>query len=151
MRSVVLLIFYFKCFTGSTPGTPKLSQLPVRAPQKVKAMVANIPVGSYEGGGRGKEREREKDREREREREREKERERDAVASGHFSFDPESPSTHPAEDPPSSDRPQEISSAADSSDTRNRESAITKEVRVTSHTNVICEQKVVNSKCLCDL
>ncbi|XP_044064775.1 protein capicua homolog isoform X2 [Siniperca chuatsi] len=111
-----------------TPGsTPKLTQLPVRTPQKVKATVANIPVGSYEGGGRGKEREREKDREREREREWEKEREREAAATSHFSFDPESPATHPAEEPPSSDRPLEGSSAADSSDTRNRESTTTKE------------------------
>ncbi|XP_039973398.1 protein capicua homolog isoform X2 [Xiphias gladius] len=120
---------------GSTPGTPKLTPLPVRTPQKVKATVANIPVGSYEGGGRGKEREREKDREREREREREKEREREreAAANSHFSFDPEpvgqtgSPSTHPAEEPPSSDRPLEGSSAADSSDTRARESTTNKE------------------------
>ncbi|KAM8734157.1 protein capicua homolog isoform 3-T3 [Acanthopagrus schlegelii] len=121
--------------TGSTPGTPKLTQLPVRTPQKVKATVANIPVGSYEGGGRGKEREREKDREREREkerdrereREREKEREREAAATSHFSFDPESPSTYPTEEAPSSDRPLEGSSAADSSDTRSRESTTTKE------------------------
>ncbi|XP_070823584.1 protein capicua homolog isoform X3 [Chaetodon trifascialis] len=110
---------------GSTPGTPKLTQLPVRTPQKVKATVANIPVGSYEGGGRGKEREREKDRERERERE--KEREREAAATSHFCFDPESPSTHPANELPSSDRPLEGSSAVDSSDTRNRESTTTKE------------------------
>ncbi|XP_038566966.1 protein capicua homolog isoform X3 [Micropterus salmoides] len=109
-----------------TPGgTPKLTQLPLRTPQKVKATVANIPVGSYEGGGRGKEREREKDREREREKERE--REREAAATSHFSFDPESPSTHPAEEPPSTDRPLEGSSATDSSDTRNRESTTTKE------------------------
>lgn len=96
--------------------------------------MANIPVGSYEGGGRGKEREREKDREREREREREKEREREAAATGHFSFDPESPSTYPAEEPPSTDRSLESSSAADSSDTWNRESTTTKEVRGSSHT-----------------
>lgn len=128
---VISVIISSKYFTGSTPGTPKLTQLPVRTPQKVKATVANIPVGSYEGGGRGKERDREKDREREREREREKEREREAAAaaSGHFSFDPESPSTHCAEEPPSSDRPPESSSAGDSSDARNRESTTTKEVR----------------------
>lgn len=119
-------------FSGSTSAAPKLTQLPGRAPQKVKAMVANIPVGSYEGGGRGKERER--DREREREREREKEREREATGNSHFSFDPEpagqagSPSTHPAEDLPSSDRPLEGSSAGDSSDTWNKESTTTKEV-----------------------
>lgn len=136
-----LLILHIKCFTGSTPGTPKLTQLPVRTPQKVKATVANIPVGSYEGGGRGKEREREKDREREREkerdrereREREKEREREAAATSHFSFDPESPSTYPTEEPPSSERPLEGSSAADSSDTRSRESTTTKEVRGMKH------------------
>nr|XP_020466453.1 protein capicua homolog isoform X2 [Monopterus albus] len=108
---------------GSTPGTPKLTPLPVRTPQKVKATVANIPVGSYEGGGRGKEKERDKERERERE----------ATANSHFSFDPEpagqtrSPSTHPAEDLPSSDRHLEGASAGDSSDTRNRESTSTKE------------------------
>uniref|UniRef100_A0A3Q3KGY0 Protein capicua homolog n=1 Tax=Monopterus albus TaxID=43700 RepID=A0A3Q3KGY0_MONAL len=91
----------------STPGTPKLTPLPVRTPQKVKATVANIPVGSYEGGGRGKEKERDKERERERE----------ATANSHFSFDPEpagqtrSPSTHPAEDLPSSDRHLEGASA----------------------------------------
>ncbi|XP_076008721.1 protein capicua homolog isoform X2 [Genypterus blacodes] len=114
---------------GSAPGTPKLAQLPVRTPQKVKATVANIPVGSYEGGGRGKDREREKDRDRERERE--KEREREAAANSHFSFDPEpagqlgSPSTNAAEEPPSSERPMEGSSAFDSPDTRSRESSAT--------------------------
>ncbi|XP_067365541.1 protein capicua homolog isoform X1 [Channa argus] len=114
---------------GSTPGTPKLTQLPVRAPQKVKATVANIPVGNYESGGRGKERDREKDRERERE----KEREREAAANSHFPFDPEppgqmgSPTAHPAEDPPSSDRSLEVSTAVDSSDIWNRESTNTKE------------------------
>ncbi|XP_030605184.1 protein capicua homolog isoform X6 [Archocentrus centrarchus] len=116
---------------GSTPGTPKLTLLPVRIPQKVKATVATIPVGSYEGGGRGKERERDKDRERERERE--KEREREAAANSHFAFDPEpagqtaSPSAHPTEEPASSDRPLEGSSASDSSDSRNKESTTTKE------------------------
>ncbi|KAG7474415.1 hypothetical protein JOB18_008154 [Solea senegalensis] len=115
-----------------TPGTgssPKLTQLPVRTPQKVKATVANIPVGSYEGGGRGKEREREKDREREREREREQE----TAANSHFSFDPEpagqtgSPSTHAADEPPSSDRAMEASSAVDPTDTRIRESTTAKD------------------------
>ncbi|XP_035496858.2 protein capicua homolog isoform X3 [Scophthalmus maximus] len=116
---------------GSSPGTPKLTQLPARAPQKVKATVANIPVGSYEGGGRGKERDREKDREREREKERE--RERDDAANSHFSFDPEpmgqmgSQSTLPVEEPQSSDRPLEGSSVADSSDKRTREITSTKE------------------------
>ncbi|XP_034729974.1 protein capicua homolog isoform X2 [Etheostoma cragini] len=114
---------------GNTPGTPKLTQLPVRTPQKVKATVANIPVGSYEGGGRGKEREREKEREKERERERE----REASATSHFSFEPEvagqtgSPSTHPAEEPPSSERTLEGSCVPDSSDTRHQESTSTKE------------------------
>ncbi|CAB1450640.1 unnamed protein product [Pleuronectes platessa] len=114
---------------GSIPGTSKLTQLPARAPQKVKATVANIPVGSYEGGGRGKEREREKDRERERE----KEREREDAANCHFSFDLEPmgqtgpPSTRPAEEPPSSDRGLDGSSAADPSDTRTRESTTAKE------------------------
>ncbi|CAN9513769.1 unnamed protein product [Ophioblennius macclurei] len=115
---------------GSTPGTPKLTPLPVRIPQKVKATVATIPVGSYDGGGRGKERERDKDREREREREREKE----AAANSHFSFDPEpagqtrSPSAHPSEEPPPPpplpppDRGPEGCGAADSSETKNRES-----------------------------
>lgn len=99
--------------------------------------MANIPVGNYEGGGRGKEREREKEREKEREREREKEREREASANSHFSFDPEpagqmgSPSTHFAEEHPSCNRPLEGSSTVDSSDTRNRESTIIKEVRGT--------------------
>ncbi|XP_031708944.1 protein capicua homolog [Anarrhichthys ocellatus] len=105
---------------GSVPGTPKLTQLPVRTPQKVKATLANIPVGSYEGGGRGKEREREKDREREREKE------RVAAATSRFSFDAEL-AGHPAEEPPSCDRPLEGSSAADSFDTQHRESTTTKE------------------------
>lgn len=102
--------------------------------------MANIPVGSYEVGGRGKERDREKDREREREREREKEREREAAANSHFSFEPEpagqteSPSTHAAEDPPSTDKPLEASSVTDLSDTQNKESTTVKEVRSTSHT-----------------
>uniref|UniRef100_A0A1A8EYB0 Protein capicua homolog n=1 Tax=Nothobranchius korthausae TaxID=1143690 RepID=A0A1A8EYB0_9TELE len=116
------------------PGsTPKLSQLPARVPQKVKATVATIPVGSYDGGGRGKDRDRDKDRDREREREKEKQKERDSAANSHFSFDSEprgqtgSPSAHPAEEPPSSDRPPEGSSTADSSDTRTRESTTTKE------------------------
>ncbi|XP_061530316.1 protein capicua homolog isoform X2 [Phycodurus eques] len=89
----------------STPNTLKLSQLPTRPPQKVKATLASIPVGSYEGGGRGKDREKE----------REKEREREATAAtaasnSHFSFDPEppgpttaSPASHSAEDPASCD------------------------------------------------
>lgn len=57
----------FSLSTGSAPGTPKL--ITARPPQKVKATVANIPVGSYDGGGRGKERDREKEREREKEKE----------------------------------------------------------------------------------
>lgn len=87
----------------------------------MKATVANIPVGSYDGGGRGKDREREK------------ERERDVPANSHFSFEPEatektaSPSAHCAEEPPSSDRPLEGSSASDYAEVRIKE--ITKEVR----------------------
>lgn len=57
----------------------KLPPVPARPPQKIKATVANIPVGCYDGGGRGKERE--KDREKEREREKEKE------SSSCFSFE----------------------------------------------------------------
>lgn len=94
----------------------------------MKATLANIPVGSYEGGGRGKEREREKDRERDKERDKEKERE--AMGGGHFSFDTQSsPSTHPAEEPPS-ERAPESSSTADPSESRSRDG--TKEVRGTS-------------------
>lgn len=129
-------------------------------PQKVKATVATIPVGSYDGGGRGKEKERDKDRERERERE--KEREREAAAKSHFSFEPDpaiqtgSPSTHPNEEPASSDRPLEGSSAADSSDTRNRESTTTKEVHYApafsarlKHPAVVCINCLYVLKCLC--
>uniref|UniRef100_A0A9J8AKP1 Protein capicua homolog n=1 Tax=Cyprinus carpio carpio TaxID=630221 RepID=A0A9J8AKP1_CYPCA len=65
--------------SGSAPGTPKL--ITPRPPQKVKATVANIPVGSYDGGGRGKEREKERDREKEREREKDKE------SGSRFSFE----------------------------------------------------------------
>ncbi|KAM9798037.1 protein capicua homolog [Neosynchiropus ocellatus] len=109
----------------STPGTPKLTQLPVRTPQKVKATVANIPVGNYEAGSRGKEKERD--------REREKEKERDPPSNSHFSFDPEpagrtqSPSTHFAEEPPSFDRPQEGSGAAEAPDAQSRGSTNAKE------------------------
>ncbi|XP_058238770.1 protein capicua homolog isoform X3 [Hemibagrus wyckioides] len=59
----------------------KLPPVPARPPQKVKATVANIPVGCYDGGGRGKERE--KDREKEKDREREKEKD----SSSCFSFE----------------------------------------------------------------
>ncbi|XP_067093832.1 protein capicua homolog isoform X2 [Osmerus mordax] len=92
---------------GSGPGTLKLPQHPVKPPHKVKATVANIPVGSYEGGGRGKERDKERDKE-----------------SSRFSFEAErtaSPSTHPPEEPPSSERPPE--GARDASDPRGKESA----------------------------
>ncbi|XP_048007898.1 protein capicua homolog isoform X2 [Megalobrama amblycephala] len=65
--------------SGSAPGTPKL--ITARPPQKVKATVANIPVGSYDGGGRGKERDKERDREKEREREKDKE------SGSRFSFE----------------------------------------------------------------
>lgn len=129
----LLYSYYFHVF--STGTTPKLSQVPVRTPQKVKATVANIPVGSYEGGGRGKDRDREKDRERDRDRERErerdkereKEREREMAGTGHFSFDPESPSTHSVEEPLSSERPPESLSTMEPADSRN--STTTKEVR----------------------
>ncbi|XP_019896505.2 protein capicua homolog isoform X2 [Esox lucius] len=104
--------------SSSAPGTPKLPQVPARTPQKVKATVANIPVGSYEGGGRGKERE--KDREREREKDRES-----AGTNTSFSFELErsgdsgSPSTH-------SHLSEELPSAeghvpGDNTDTRCRE------------------------------
>lgn len=67
---------------GPFPATiSKLPPVPTRPPQKVKATVANIPVGCYDGGGRGKERE--KDREKEKEREREKEKD----SSSCFSFE----------------------------------------------------------------
>lgn len=131
--------FYILCFyfSGSVPGTPKLSQLPGRTSQKVKATLANIPVGNYEGGGRGKEREREKDRERD------KEKEREAAGSGHFSFDAQSsPSTHPVEEPPS-ERAPESSSTADSSEARSRDGATTKEARGTDTCSpvTICAKK----------
>lgn len=100
------------------PGTPILTQLPVRTSQKVKATLANIPVGNYEGGGRGKEREREK--------------EREAAGSGHFSFDTQSsPATHPMDELPS-ERAPESSGAADVSESRSRDGTTTKEVRGTS-------------------
>ncbi|KAM6968319.1 protein capicua homolog [Aplochiton taeniatus] len=93
---------------GSAPGTPKL---PVRTPQKVKATVANIPVGSYEGGGRGKERERDKEREREKERE----------ANSCFSFDSEA--VGQPEESPCSEKPPEGSSAGDPPDARSKDAA----------------------------
>ncbi|XP_002664857.4 protein capicua homolog isoform X2 [Danio rerio] len=67
--------------SGSAPGTPKL--ITARPPQKVKATLANIPVGSYDGGGRGKEREKDRDRDKEREREKDKD------TSSRFSFEVE--------------------------------------------------------------
>lgn len=60
---------------------PKPPPVPVRPPQKVKATVANIPVGCYDGGGRGKEREKEREKEKDKEREKEKE------SGSLFSFD----------------------------------------------------------------
>ncbi|KAK7147549.1 hypothetical protein R3I94_010160 [Phoxinus phoxinus] len=80
--------------SGSAPGTPKL--ITARPPQKVKATVANIPVGSYDGGGRGKERDKERDREKEREREKDKE------SGSRFSFemDKASETSSPATLPP---------------------------------------------------
>ncbi|XP_062848808.1 protein capicua homolog isoform X2 [Trichomycterus rosablanca] len=56
-----------------TAGISKLPPVPARPPQKVKATLANIPVGCYDGGGRGKEREKDKEKDKEREREKEKE------------------------------------------------------------------------------
>ncbi|KAI1886239.1 hypothetical protein AGOR_G00211940 [Albula goreensis] len=103
--------------TGSAPGTPKLPPVSTRTPQKVKAMVANIPVGSYEGGGRGRERERERDREREREKE---------SSGSRFSFEPEragssgSPLPHPAEEAPV-EGPSEGPSGGDASASRGRD------------------------------
>lgn len=106
-------------FAGSTA---KLAQVPLRTPQKVKATVANIPVGSYEGGGRGKDRERE----RERDKEREKERERESTGlPPHFSFEPDSPATHSTDESASSERPPESSSTAHPCEGRN--STATKE------------------------
>lgn len=104
-----------KHVSGNVPATPKLTQLPVRTSQKVKATLANIPVGNYEGGGRGKERDREK--------------EREAAGSGHFSFDTQSsPATHPMDELPP-ERAPESCGAADSSEPRSRDGATTKEVR----------------------
>uniref|UniRef100_A0A8C7HNT1 Protein capicua homolog n=1 Tax=Oncorhynchus kisutch TaxID=8019 RepID=A0A8C7HNT1_ONCKI len=105
--------------TGSAPGTPKLTQLPVRTPQKIKATVANIPVGNYEGGGRGKEREKNRERERE-----------STGANSRFSFELEHPGksaspsqhTHAAEEPPS-DRPPEGHGPGDNTDTRSTEAS----------------------------
>lgn len=76
----------------SAPGTPKL--ITARPPQKVKATVANIPVGSYDGGGRGKEREKERDREKEREREREKDKDSGSLFT--FEIDKTSETNSPA-------------------------------------------------------
>lgn len=86
--------------------------------------MANIPVGSYEVGGRGKERERERERDKEREKDRERE---SAGPPPHFSFEPESLATHCAEEPPSSERPPESSSTAEPCEGRNSTTA--KEVR----------------------
>lgn len=119
------------------PGTPKLTQLPVRTSQKVKATLANIPVGNYEGGGRGKEREREKDREKERE----------AAGSGHFSFDTQSsPATHPIDELPS-ERAPESSGAADSSESWSRDGTTTKEVKGTADSVMrgrLCRTRVMS-------
>ncbi|KAJ8334396.1 hypothetical protein SKAU_G00400350 [Synaphobranchus kaupii] len=92
---------------GSAYDAPKLPAVAARAPQKVKASVASIPVGSYEGGGRG----------REKEREREREREKDSGRGGHFTFEPErgggagSPLPRPAEEGPSAGLPEGHSDA----------------------------------------
>nr|XP_023665706.1 protein capicua homolog isoform X2 [Paramormyrops kingsleyae] len=108
--------------TGSAPGTPKLPSVQTRTPQKVKAAVASIPVGSYEGGGRGKER----DREREKEREREREKESVSGGSSRFPFEMErlgdvgSPAPHPPEEGPS-DGPPEGHGVGDSAPSRGKE------------------------------
>ncbi|KAJ8389450.1 hypothetical protein AAFF_G00119880 [Aldrovandia affinis] len=94
--------------TGSAPGTPKLPSIPGRTLQKVKATVANIPVGSYEGGGRGREKEKE------------------SRGSSRFSFEPDqsggagSPLTHPAEEGPSAGHP-EGHSDGDSTSSRSKD------------------------------
>lgn len=107
-------------------------------------MVANIPVGSYEGGGRGKDRERE--REREREKEREKERERESTGPPqHFSFGPESPATHSTEEPPSSERLPDTSSTAEPCEGRN--STTTKEVREQRRTAQLLCLQCQENKC----
>ncbi|KAL4616808.1 hypothetical protein GN956_G22040, partial [Arapaima gigas] len=107
---------------GSAPGTPKLPPGQPRT-QKVKAAVASIPVGSYEGGGRGKERDREREKEREREREKES---TSGGPSSRFSFETErsgdssSPMLHPG-DEGSSDGPSEGHSTGDSSSGRSKD------------------------------
>ncbi|KAL2083846.1 hypothetical protein ACEWY4_019364 [Coilia grayii] len=130
--------------TGSAPGTPKLVSLPARTPQKVKATVASIPVGSYEACGRGKDRERERERERDREREREKERERERdrererekererESASRFSFEMEQPTasgTSPANpvEEGSSEGSSDIHSAGDSTATSDRKEVPAKE------------------------
>ncbi|KAJ8268376.1 hypothetical protein COCON_G00135480 [Conger conger] len=87
---------------GAAQDAPKLPSVSARAPQKVKATVASIPVGSYEAGGRG--------REKEREREREREREKEAARGGRFSFEPEE-CGGPGEEGPSAGRPEGHSDA----------------------------------------
>lgn len=103
-------------------------------------MVANIPVGSYEGGGRGKDRERERERDKEREKERERESTGPPPPPPHFSFEPESPATHSAEELPCSERPPpESSSTAEPCEGRNSTTA--KEVREQHHTaQLLCLQ-----------
>ncbi|KAL0985086.1 hypothetical protein UPYG_G00152730 [Umbra pygmaea] len=99
--------------SGSAPSTPKL-QLPARTPQKVKATVANIPVGNYEGGGRGKERDREKE---------------TASSNTSFSFELEcsgdsgSPCTHVplSDEPPTTNRAPDGAGPGDNTDSHSRE------------------------------
>ncbi|CAF90910.1 unnamed protein product, partial [Tetraodon nigroviridis] len=106
--------------------TERQAEMLLQTSQKVKATLANIPVGNYEGGGRGKEREKDK--------ERDKEKEREAAGSGHFSFDAQSsPSTHLAEEPPS-ERAPESSGTADPAESRSRDGTAAKEVRGTPDT-----------------
>ncbi|XP_029115969.1 protein capicua homolog isoform X2 [Scleropages formosus] len=103
---------------GSAPGTPKLPPGQART-QKVKAAVASIPVGSYEGGGRGKEREKEREREREKE-------STSGGPSSRFSLETErtgdssSPMPHVADEGPS-DGPSDGHSTGDSSSGRSKE------------------------------
>uniref|UniRef100_A0A8C9TY85 Protein capicua homolog n=1 Tax=Scleropages formosus TaxID=113540 RepID=A0A8C9TY85_SCLFO len=102
----------------SAPGTPKLPPGQART-QKVKAAVASIPVGSYEGGGRGKEREKEREREREKE-------STSGGPSSRFSLETErtgdssSPMPHVADEGPS-DGPSDGHSTGDSSSGRSKE------------------------------
>lgn len=111
---------------------PAAISKPARPPQKVKATVANIPVGCYDGGGRGKERE--KDREKEREREKEKE------SSSCFSFEVDKSGEMTAAAPTSLDDGSSEAEAHNvgevgSTSTRSKESNA-KEVTITNTSSV---------------